>query len=83
MCNPRFKKESYKKRFFRPNNSLIREAKKVIKQICGPDEENQLYGSDEEKLGQLEMVIKTTSFQRKHPGYHARDVETLIEMQFV
>ena len=52
MCNPKFKKEYYKKRFFRPNNPLLRMASNIIK---------KLEGSDEEKLGQFEMLRRGTA----------------------
>ena len=73
MCNPKkFKKESYKKRFFRNNNPLLVAATAVI---------NKLYGTDEEKLGQLEMVIKTKTFQKKYPGLIGKDVAEIVRLR--
>ena len=72
MCSPKFKKESYKKKFFRKNNPLLVNAKKVM---------NTLYGTNEEKLGQLEMVIQTEQFQRKYPGLLGKDVAFIIRQQ--
>lgn len=72
MCSPKFKEESYKKKFFRKNNRLLRYATAVI---------TQLYGTDEEKLGQFEMVVKTEAFRRKYPGLIGEDVATIVRMQ--
>ena len=72
MCNPKFKKEYYKKRFFRPNNPLLRMASNIIK---------KLEGSDEEKLGQFEIFIQTEEFRRKYPGLLGKDVATIVRMQ--
>ena len=72
MCNPKFKKESCKKRFFRSNNPLLRDATAVM---------SRLYGTDEEKLGQLEMVVKTEAFQRKYPGLRGKDVAEIVRQQ--
>ena len=72
MCSPKFKKESYKKRFFRKNNPLLTNAKSVMK---------ALYGNNEEMLGQLEMIVKTEQFQRKYPGLLGKDVATIIRLR--
>jgi hypothetical protein len=72
MCNPRFKKDLYKKRFFRPNNPLLQIASNIIK---------SLDGSNEEKLGQFEMVVKTEQFQRKYPGLMGKDVATIVRLE--
>ena len=72
MCSPKFKKESYRKRFFRKNNPLLVDAKKVM---------NALYGTNEEMLGQLEMVVQTEQFQRKFPGLLGKDVAFIIRQQ--
>jgi hypothetical protein len=72
MCNSKFKKDLLRKRFFRSDNSLLREASKVM---------NQLYGSNEERLGQLEMIAKTEQFQAKYPGLIGKDVATIIKLQ--
>ena len=72
MCNPKFKKEYYKKHFFRPNNPLLRMASNIIK---------KLEGSDEEKLGQFEILIQTEEFRRKYPGLLGKDVATIVRMQ--
>ena len=72
MCNPKFRKESYKKRFFRSNNPLLRDASTVI---------NQLYGTNEEKLGQLEMLVKTETFQKRFPGLIGKDVAAIVRLE--
>jgi len=72
MCNPKFKKELYKKRFFRPSNPLIQTASNIIK---------NLVGTDEEKLGQFEMVIKTKAFQEKYPGLIGKDVAEIVRLR--
>lgn len=72
MCNPKFKQESYKKRFFRQSNPLLQQASSIIK---------QLDGTDEEKLGQFELVVKTEAFQRKYPGLLGKDVATIVRLQ--
>ena len=72
MRHRKSKQESSKKRFFRQSNRLLREASKVMK---------QLYGSNEERLGQLEMVVKTEQFRKKYPGFTGKDVATIIRLQ--
>jgi hypothetical protein len=72
MCNPKFKKDLYKKRFFRPSNPLLQMASNIIK---------SLDGSNEEKLGQFEMVVKTEQFRRKYPGLMGKDVATIVRLQ--
>ena len=72
MCNPKFKKEYRRKRFFRPNNPLLQTASNIIK---------KLEGSDEERLGQFEMVVQTEEFKRKYPGLLGKDVVSLVRMQ--
>jgi hypothetical protein len=74
MCKPKFRKDLIRKRFFRTNNPLLREASKVMK---------QLYGSNEERLGQLEMVIQTKEFQKKYPGPIGEDVANIVRSQLI
>ena len=74
MCKPEFRKDLIRKRFFRANNPLLREASKVM---------NQLYGSNEERLGQLEMVIQTEEFHRKYPGKTGEDVASIVMAQLI
>jgi hypothetical protein len=40
-----------------------------------------LDGSNEEKLGQFEMVVKTEQFRRKYPGLMGKDVATIVRLQ--
>jgi hypothetical protein len=40
-----------------------------------------LDGSDEEKLGQFEMVVQTEQFQRKYPGLLGKDVATIVRLE--
>ena len=74
MCKPEFRKDLIRKRFFRTNNPLLIEASKVM---------NQLYGSNEEMLGQLEMIVKTEEFRRKYPGLIGKDVATIVRSQLI
>jgi len=74
MCKPEFRKDLIRKRFFRTNNPLLIEASKVM---------NQLYGSNEERLGQLEMVVQTEEFRRKYPGLIGKDVAAIVRSQLV
>ena len=74
MCNPKFKKGSYKKRFFRPSNPLIRMACTLTK---------DLVGTNEEKLGQFEMVVQTKEFKEKYPGLMGKDVASIVRLQLV
>jgi hypothetical protein len=74
MCKPEFRKDLIRKRFFRANNPLLREATKVM---------NQLYGSNEERLGQLEMVIQTEEYNRKYPGLIGKDVASIVRSQLI
>lgn len=74
MCKPEFRKDLIRKRFFRANNPLLREATKVM---------NQLYGSNEERLGQLEMVIQTEEYNRKYPGLMGKDVASIVRSQLI
>ena len=75
MCNPKFKKESYKKRFFRPNNRLLRMAASVINNLDG--------ATNEEKLGQFEIIVNSEPFQRKFPGILGKDVATIIRSELM
>ena len=72
MCKPEFRKDLIRKRFFRANNPLLREATKVM---------NQLYGSNEERLGQLDMVIQTEEYNRKYHGLIGKDVASIVRSQ--
>ncbi len=72
MCSQQFKKEAQRKRFFRPNNPLLQMAKSVIK---------NLDGTDEEMLGQFEMLVKTEQFKKKYPGLVGKDVATIVRLQ--
>ena len=74
MCKPEFRKDLIRKRFFRANNPLLREATKVM---------NQLYGSNEERLGQLEMIIQTEEYNRKYPGLIGKDVASIVRSQLI
>jgi len=74
MCKPEFRKDLIRKRFFRANNPLLIEASKVM---------NQLYGSNEERLGQLDMVIQTEEFRRKYPGPTGKDVALIVRSQLI
>ena len=74
MCKSEFRKDLIRKRFFRNNNPLLREASKVM---------NQLYGTNEERLGQLEMVVKTEQFQAKYPGLIGKDVASIVRSQLI
>ena len=72
MCNPKFKKDLYKKRFFRPSNPLLQTASNIIK---------KLEGTNEEKLGQFEMIEQTEAFRKKYPGLMGKDVATIVRLQ--
>ena len=72
MCNPKFKKDLYKKRFFRPNNPLLQTASNIIK---------KLEGTNEEKLGQFEMIEQTEAFHKKYPGLMGKDVATIVRLE--
>lgn len=74
MRKTKFRKDLTRKRFFRANNPLLVEASKVM---------NQLYGTNEERLGQLEMVVKTEAFQEKYPGLIGKDVATIVRSQLI
>ena len=72
MCKRRFKKESLRKRFFRPNNRLLRMASSVI---------NKLDGTNEEKLGQFEMIVNSEAFKKRFPGLIGEDVATIVRAE--
>ena len=72
MCNPKFKKNLYKKRFFRPSNPLLQTASNIIK---------KLEGTDKEKLEQFEMIEQTEAFHKKYPGLVGKDVAEIIRLQ--
>ena len=40
-----------------------------------------LDGSDEEKLGQFEMIEQTEAFHKKYPGLVGKDVAEIIRLQ--
>lgn len=76
MCNKKFEKsfdeDIRKKRFFGQDNRLLRTASSII---------NQLYGNNEERLAQFEMIAKTEQFQKKYPGFIAKDVATIVRIE--
>jgi len=72
MCNQKFKKDLCKKRFFRPNNPLLQMASNIIK---------KLDGTDEEKLGQFEMIQQTEAFHKKYPGVIGKDVAAIVRLE--
>jgi hypothetical protein len=75
MRNRKFKRESYKKRFFRPNNRLLRVASSIINNLEG--------ATNEEKLGQFEMVVHTEEFHKRYPGFIGEDVATIIRSELI
>ena len=62
----KYKKESYKKRFGK--NPLLKKASKLV---------DSLVGTNEEKLGQLELMIQSEDFKQRHPGFEAKDLATI------
>lgn len=68
----KFKQESYKKRFFRKNNPLLRSANRIIK---------SLDGNDEERLGQFEMIEQSSQFKEKYSALKAKDIAFLVKAQ--
>lgn len=60
------------KRFFKKRSPLVRSASRIIK---------QLYGSNEERLGQFEMIEQSEAFQRKYPGLLGKDVAAIVRLQ--
>ena len=66
------KEESYKKRFFRKSNPLLRNANRIIK---------DLEGSNEERLGQFEMIERTPQFKEKYPELKGKDIAFLVKAQ--
>jgi len=60
------------RRFFGKNNPLLRIANRIMK---------QLYGSNEEKLGQLGMIEQSEAFQKKYPGLVGKDIAAIIKLQ--
>jgi hypothetical protein len=76
MCNKKieesFDEDIRRKRFFGQNNRLLRAASSII---------NQLYGNNEERLAQFEMIAKTEQFQKKYPGLVAKDVATIVRIE--
>jgi len=76
MCNKRIE-ESFdgdirRKRFFGQNNRVLRAASSII---------NQLYGNNEERLAQFEMIAKTEQFQKKYPGFLAKDIASIVKIE--
>ncbi len=72
MCNQKFKKEAKQKSFFGKDNRLIHTANRII---------SQLYGNNEERLAQFEMIAKTEQFQAEYPGFLAKDIATIIKLE--
>jgi hypothetical protein len=68
----KFKKEVEQKRFFGKDNRLIRTANKII---------SQLYGNNEERLAQFEMIAKSEQFQKKYPGFLAKDIASIVRIE--
>ena len=62
MSRTKIKKETKmgrcKKRFFRPQNPLLRVADTIIQ---------KLDGTTEEMLGQFEMIVQSENFQKRYP----------------
>lgn len=73
MCN-KYKKEHYKKVFCRVNNPILKKASKIV---------DNLVGSKEEKLGQLEMIVRSEDFKERHPGFEAQDLATIARSMIV
>jgi hypothetical protein len=42
-----------------------------------------LVGTNEEKLGQFEMVVQTKEFKEKYPGLMGKDVASIVRLQLV
>ena len=72
MCNPKFKKETKQKSFFGKDNRLIRTANRII---------SQLYGNNEERLAQFEMIAESEQFQKKYPGLLAKDIAAIVKIE--
>ena len=72
MCNPKFRKEAKQKSFFGNDNRLIRAANRII---------SQLYGNNEERLAQFEMIAKSEQFQKKYPGLLAKDIAAIVRIE--
>jgi hypothetical protein len=67
------KQNSYRKRFFRKNNPLLREANRIIE--C-------LFGTNEEKLGNFLMLEQSSYFKEKYPDELKRkDIAYLVKAQ--
>lgn len=66
-------KEEAKERKRFSNNRRLRMAASIIKILDG--------ATNEEKLGQFEMIAHSESFQRRFPGLLGKDVATLIRLQ--
>jgi hypothetical protein len=67
------KEESYRKRFFGKDNLLLRSASRIIK---------GLEGTNEERLGQFEMIEQTPQFREEYPDELKRkDISFLVKVQ--
>jgi hypothetical protein len=64
------KQATYRKRFFRKSNPLLRESNKIIK---------RLFGNNEEKLGQFEMIEQGPEYKKLYPDELKRkDISRLV-----
>ena len=72
MCNQKFKKEAKQKSFFGKDNRLIHTANRII---------SQLYGNNEERLAQFEMIAESEQFQKKYPGLLAKDIASIVRIE--
>ena len=72
MCNPKFRKEAKQKSFFGKDNRLIHTANRII---------SQLYGNNEERLAQFEMIAESEQFQKKYPGLLAKDIAAIVKIE--
>ena len=69
----KIKEESYRKRFFSKKNPLLRNANQIIKSLTG---------TNEERLGQFEMIEETSQFKEKYPNELKRkDISFLVKSQ--
>ena len=72
MCTSKFMEEAKQKRFFGEDNRLLRTANRII---------SQLYGNNEERLAQFEMIAKSEQFQKKYPGLLAKDIAAIVRIE--
>lgn len=59
------KQEVLRQRFFRYNNPILRGADRII---------DGLDGTNEERQGQLGILVKTEEFKARFPGFRGEDV---------